>query len=48
MEFVKVQDRIMMHQQKYISELLNRFEMENCKPVSNSSKTNARLDECSE
>ncbi|PNX76333.1 putative LRR receptor-like protein kinase [Trifolium pratense] len=33
MEFSKVKDGIVMHQQKYIGELLEKFEMNGCKPV---------------
>ncbi|PNX99966.1 hypothetical protein L195_g023239 [Trifolium pratense] len=46
MEFVKRADGIVMHQQKYIGELLERFEMISCNPLSNPSETNSKLDEC--
>ncbi|MCH80809.1 copia-type polyprotein [Trifolium medium] len=46
MEFVEVLNGIVMHQQKYISELLDKFEMTECKPISNPSDTNSKLDEC--
>ncbi|MCH83764.1 copia-type polyprotein, partial [Trifolium medium] len=48
MEFVKIQGGIVMHQQKYISELLDRFEITDCKPISNPSETSLNLDECSD
>ncbi|MCI00734.1 hypothetical protein A2U01_0021756, partial [Trifolium medium] len=48
MEFVKIQGGIVMHQQKYINELLDRFEMIECKAISNPSDTNLNLDECSD
>ncbi|XP_050918539.1 secreted RxLR effector protein 161-like [Lathyrus oleraceus] len=37
-----------MHQQKYIGELLEKFEMNSCNSISNSSETNSKIDECSE
>ncbi|KAK2457600.1 hypothetical protein QL285_004854 [Trifolium repens] len=48
MEFVKVKNCIVMHQQKYICELLDKFELNNCNSVSNPSETNSKLNECSE
>jgi hypothetical protein len=48
MEFVKTSKGMMMHQHKYASELLERFEMDNCNPVSNPCETNSKLEECSE
>jgi len=36
-----------MHQQKYIRELLERFQMIDCNTASNPYETNAKLDECS-
>ncbi|KAK2355926.1 putative mitochondrial protein [Trifolium repens] len=48
MEFVKVKNGIVMHQQKYICELLDKFELSNCNSVSNPSETNSKLSECSE
>ncbi|PNX79017.1 putative copia-type protein, partial [Trifolium pratense] len=47
MEFVKVQDGIVRHQQKYINELLEKFEMNGCNSISNPSERNTKLDECS-
>ncbi|MCI00654.1 retrovirus-related Pol polyprotein from transposon TNT 1-94, partial [Trifolium medium] len=47
MEFVKVQDGIVMHPQKYINELLEKFEMNGCNSISIPSETNTKLDECS-
>jgi len=38
---------MVMNQQKYISELLDKFEMKSCNSVSNPSETNSKLDECS-
>jgi hypothetical protein len=37
---------VIMHQQKYISELLERFNMVDCNIATNPSETNAKLDEC--
>lgn len=34
-----------MHQQKYVNKLLERFEMINCKAVTNPFETNAKLDD---
>jgi len=48
MECVKLKTGMVMHQQKYIGELLDKFEMKSCNSVSNPSKTNSKLDECSE
>ena len=48
MEFVKLKVGMVMYQQKYIGELLVKFEMKDCNSVSNPSETNSRLDECSE
>jgi hypothetical protein len=45
MEFIEMQRGIVMHQQKYINELLEKFEMTECKSISNPSYTNAKLDE---
>jgi len=38
---------IMVHQQKYIGELLERFQMIDCNIASNPFETNVKLDECS-
>jgi hypothetical protein len=38
---------MVMYQQKYIGELLDKFELKNCNSVANSSETNSKLDECS-
>ena len=46
MELVKLKVGIVMYQQKYIGELLDKFEMDSCNTVSNPSKTNSKLDEC--
>jgi hypothetical protein len=48
MEFVKVKSGIVMHQHKYICELLEKFELDNCNSVSNPSETNSKLNECSD
>jgi hypothetical protein len=48
MEFVRRKDGIVMHQQKYISEILEKFEMTECKSISNPSDTNVKLDECAD
>jgi transposase InsO family protein len=48
MEFVKRKGGIVMHQQKYIGEILGKFEMTDCKPISNPSDTNVKLDECAD
>ena len=48
MEFLKLKNGIVMHQQKYIGELVEKVEMKNCNSVSNPSETNSKLDECSE
>jgi hypothetical protein len=48
MEFVKIKDGIVMHQQKYITELLEKFELNNCNSATNPSETNSKLSECSE
>ncbi|CAJ2679021.1 unnamed protein product [Trifolium pratense] len=45
MEFVIVKDGIVVNQQKYIGELLDKFEMNGCNPISNPSETNTKLDE---
>ncbi|XP_073223568.1 secreted RxLR effector protein 161-like [Cicer arietinum] len=37
-----------MHQQKYIGELLEKFEMNSCNSISNPSEINSKIDECSE
>jgi len=46
-EFKTSKTGIVMHQQKYIGELLERFQMIDCNIASNPSETNAKLDECS-
>ena len=48
MEFVKLKVGMVMYQQKYIGELLVKFDMKDCNSVSNPSETNSKLDECSE
>ncbi|MCI16965.1 copia-type polyprotein, partial [Trifolium medium] len=48
MKFFKAKDGIVMHQQKYIGELLEKFEMNSCNSVSNPSETNSKLDDCKE
>lgn len=37
-----------MHQQKYIGELHERFDMSNCNTITNPSEINAKFDEFSE
>ena len=44
-EFKTSKASIMMHQQKYIGELLKRFQMIDCNIASNPSETNVKLDE---
>jgi hypothetical protein len=39
---------MIMHVQKYIGKLLDKFEIKSCNSVSNTSETNSKLDECSE
>ncbi|XP_050919844.1 secreted RxLR effector protein 161-like [Lathyrus oleraceus] len=48
MEFLKMKTGIVMHQQKYIGEQLEKFEMSNYNSISNPSETNSKIDECSE
>lgn len=48
MRFMKLKAGIVMYQQKYIDELLDKFEMKSCNTISNPSKTNSKLDECTE
>ena len=48
MEFVKLRAGMVMHQQKYIGELLEKFLMKECNSVSNPSETNSKLVDCSE
>jgi hypothetical protein len=47
-EFVKTEDGMVMHQHKYALEILDRFEMNECKSVSNPCETNSKLEECSD
>lgn len=47
MEFKASKMGIVMHHQKYIGELLEKFDMTDCNTVTNPSETNAKLDECS-
>jgi hypothetical protein len=47
MKFLKVKDGVVMHQQKYIGELLEKIEMNGYNSLSNPSETNSKLDECS-
>jgi hypothetical protein len=46
LEFKASNACIIMHQQKYIGELLERFNMVDCNTTTNPSETNAKLDEC--
>jgi len=46
MEFVKLKAGLVMYHQKYIGELLEKFEMKSCNTISNPSETNSKLDEC--
>jgi hypothetical protein len=46
-EFTTNKAGIVMHRQKYIGELLERFQIIDCNNASNPSETNAKLDECS-
>jgi hypothetical protein len=48
MEFLKAKSGIVLHQKKYIGELLEKFEMNDCKVVNNPSETNSKLDACSD
>ncbi|XP_045797905.1 beta-glucosidase 24-like [Trifolium pratense] len=47
MEFLKVNNGVVVYQQTYIGELLEKFEMNGCNSFSNPSETNSKLDECS-
>jgi len=47
LEFKTSKAGLVKHQQKYIGELLERFQMIDCNSASNPSKTNAKFDECS-
>jgi hypothetical protein len=47
-EFKTSKAGIMMHQHKYIGELLEIFQMTDCNTTSNLSETNVKLDECSD
>jgi len=47
MKFVKLKAGIVISQQKYIGELLDKFEMKSCNTISNPSETNSKLDGCS-
>jgi hypothetical protein len=47
MAFLKVKKGIVMHQQKYIGDLLEKIEMSGCNLVYNPSMTNSKLDEWS-
>jgi len=47
MEFVKLKTGMLMYKQKYIGELLDKFEMKSYNSVSNPSEINLKLDECS-
>lgn len=47
MEFKTIKLGIVLHQQKYIGELLERFDMSNCNTITNPSEINAKLDEFS-
>jgi len=47
LEFKDSNASIIMHQQKYISELLERLEMIDCNTATNPSEANAKLNECS-
>jgi hypothetical protein len=44
MEFLKANSGIVLHQKKYIGELLEKSEMNDCKVVKNPSETNSKLD----
>jgi hypothetical protein len=44
MEFLKAKSGIVLHQKKYIGELLEKSEMNDCKVVKNPSETNSKLD----
>lgn len=48
MEFLKMKTKIVMHQQKYICELLDKFEMNSCNSILNPSETNSKIDECND
>jgi len=45
-KFITIKLGIVMHQQKYICELLDRLDMTNCNIIINQLETNAKVDEC--
>ncbi|PNX90300.1 copia-type polyprotein, partial [Trifolium pratense] len=47
LEFVKTSKGMIMHQQKHAMEILDRFEMNECKSVSNPCDTSSKLEGCS-
>lgn len=47
LEFKTSKADIVMHQQKYICEILERIDIVNCNTATNPSETNTKLDECS-
>jgi hypothetical protein len=47
MESMIVKEGMVMHQQKYMCELLDRFDMTDCNTITYPSETNARHDEFS-
>lgn len=48
LEFVKTEEGMIMHQQKYVLEILDRFGLIECKSISNPCETSSKLEECSE
>ncbi|KAE9591253.1 putative RNA-directed DNA polymerase [Lupinus albus] len=44
MEFTLTYSRLVMHQKKYIKEVLKRFNMATCNPISTPTATNEKLD----
>lgn len=43
MEFTEVAEGLVMHQMKYASDILKRFNMMNCNPSSSPAETNVKL-----
>jgi negative regulator of replication initiation len=43
MEFTEVEEGLVMHQMKYASDILKRFNMMNCNPSSSPAETNVKL-----
>ncbi|XP_019416380.1 PREDICTED: uncharacterized protein LOC109327666 [Lupinus angustifolius] len=46
-EFLKTEKGIMMHQRKYTNDVLERFQIQNCKPASTPVEANMKINETS-